>query len=121
MCPILSPGQHFLHRKARKAGVTGRNAQSLPRGWSLTDGGLGGWTARPGANSRLGRQLAWIGRLAQAGLAEAYTGAIVEQDAVLFAGPDGISLEQSGPLNLKEHAARLALAQDHGLVQRRLL
>ena len=45
---------------------------------------------------------------------------VVEEDAVLLTGPDGVIAEQARPLHLEPQAARPARALDDRLVQRRL-
>src|SRR5262249_16177432 len=67
-----------------------------------------------------GGELERVGRLTQPRFREAQAGGVVEEDAVLLAGPDGEGAEQARPLDLEEQAARPARARDQGALLRRL-
>src|SRR5581483_4428996 len=70
---------------------------------------------------RGGAQGAQVGALAEAELADALAGGVVEEDAVLLAGPDRVVLQQVRALHLEEQAAGPAAADDQRLPQRCLL
>jgi len=58
-----------------------------------------------------------VGSFAQTRLGEAFAGAVVEEDAILLAGPDGIGPELSRSACLEKQAARLVLTTDNCLIE----
>src|SRR4029453_2244403 len=70
---------------------------------------------RQDAGRRGDGQPAWIGGLAQTGDGGGFAGGILEEDAMLRAGPDGVGLEQPRSLHFEEQAAWLALTGDDRL------
>lgn len=70
-------------------------------------GGLLGQTARVGAGG-------------EPSFGDSVAGAVVEENAVFRACPDGVVFQETRALNLEEEPARFAPAGDDGLLQRSL-
>src|SRR5260370_41753944 len=56
-------------------------------------------------SDRLRCEAARVRRLREAGLGDALAATVVEEDAVLLAGPDRIGAQETPPLDLEEQAA----------------
>src|SRR5262249_27230580 len=132
-------------RRANRA-VTPRGARrawSSSAVWSLNRTGVavcavcmgplrpewGGWThfiklgvgPTSTTDHRSGDHLWRVRAGAQAGFGEADPRVVVEEDAVLVAGPQGVGPHLPRPLHLEEKAARPPGPGDEPLVERRLL
>lgn len=65
-----------------------------------------------------GGQAARIGRFREANDGEALAAGIVEQDAMLFAGPDGVRLQKPRALGFKKQSTRPTFADNDRLIKR---